>query len=76
MDLASARGAVPLIVVPQFGPEDAAERMLRRRILDETGLSYLWVELDPHWRLPWNWHPDPRAAHAIAVAIAARLRGR
>ena len=76
VDLASARGAVPLIVVPQFGPEDAAERMLRHRILDETGLPYVWVELDPNWRLKWNWHPDPRAAHAIAVAVAARLRGR
>jgi hypothetical protein len=76
VDLAFARGAVPLIVVPQFGPEDATERMLRHRILDEAGLSYVWVELDPNWRLPWNWHPDARAAHAIAVAIAARLRRR
>jgi len=76
VDLASARGAFPLIVVPQFGPEEAAERMLRRRILDETGLPYVWVELDPNWRLAWNWHPDSRAAHAIALAVAARLHGR
>jgi hypothetical protein len=76
VDLASARGAVPLMVVPQFGTEDASETMLRHRILDETGLPYVWVELDPTWRLAWNWHPDARAAHAIAVAIVARLRGR
>jgi hypothetical protein len=75
VELATARGAVPVIVVPQFGPEEAAERMLRRRILDETGLPYVRVELDPSWRIAWNWHPDPRAARAIAVAIAARLRG-
>jgi hypothetical protein len=74
VDLASARGAVPLIVVPQFGPEEAMEGTLRRRILDETGLPYVWVVLDPSWRLAWNWHPDARAAHAIAVAIAERLR--
>jgi hypothetical protein len=74
VDVASARGAVPLIVVPQFGPEDAAETMLRRRILDDAALPYVRVELDPAWRLAWNWHPDARAAHAIAVAIAARLR--
>jgi hypothetical protein len=74
VEAASARGAVPLIVVPQFGPEGAAETMLRRRILDEAVLPYVRVELDPAWRLPWNWHPDARAAHAIAVAIAARLR--
>jgi len=75
VDLATARGALPVIVVPQFGPEEAAERMLRRRILDETALPYVRVELDPSWRIAWNWHPDPRAARAIAVAIAARLRG-
>ena len=76
VELASARGAVPLIVVPQFGPEDAARTMLRHRILDESGLPYVWVGLDPTWRLAWNWHPDARAAHAIAVALVARLPGR
>ena len=76
VDLASARGALPLVVVPQFGPESAAETMLRRRILDEGGVPYVRVDLDPAWRLAWNWHPDARAARAIAVAIAARLRAR
>jgi hypothetical protein len=73
--LARARGAVPLILVPQFAPEGPVERILRRRILDETGLPYVWVELDPSWRVPGDSHPDARAAHAMAVAVAARLRG-
>jgi hypothetical protein len=76
VELARARGATPLIVVPQFGPEDQAERVLRRRILDETGLSYAWVELDASWRLPWDRHLNPRAARTIAAAVADRLRGR
>jgi hypothetical protein len=75
VNLARARGAVPLIVVPQFAPEEPAERMLRRRILDEAGLPYVWVKLDPDWRVPSDPHPDARGAHAMAVAIAARLQG-
>ena len=31
------------------------------------------VTLDPGWRLAWNLHPNARAAHAIAAAVAARL---
>jgi hypothetical protein len=75
-ELARAHGATPLIVVPQLGHEEPAEQMLRHRILDEAGLSYVWVEIDGAWRLPWDRHPNPRAAHAIAAAVAARLRGR
>ena len=73
VELARARGAVPLIVVPQFGAESPWERELRRRILAESGLPYVWVPLDPAWRIRDDGHPDARAAHAIAVAIAARL---
>ncbi|HEV2198974.1 MAG TPA: hypothetical protein VGR73_04075 [Bryobacteraceae bacterium] len=73
VNLARTRGAVPLIVVPQFLPEDPTERLLRRRILDETGLPYVWVGLDPSWRLPHDLHPDPRAAQAMAVAVATHL---
>ena len=75
-DLARGRGATPLILVPQFAQEEPVERMLRRRILDEAGLPYVWVELDPNWRIPDDHHPDPRAAHAMAVAIAGRLQER
>ena len=74
VDLARARGADALIVVPQFGPADQAVLALRRRILDETGLPYVWVELDTAWRLPWDRHPNAGAARAIAAAVAARLR--
>ena len=74
VNLARARRATPLIVVPQFTPEDPADQALRYRILDETGLPYVWVGLDPSWRLPGDLHPNSRAARAIAVAIVARLR--
>jgi len=75
VDLARARGAVPLILVPEFTPEDPTEEVLRHRILDDAGLPYVWVKLDPSWHLPGDSHPDSRAAHAMAVAITTRLRG-
>ena len=74
VDRARAQGAVPLILVPEFSPEDATEEVLRRRILDDGRLPYVLVRLDPSWRVPGDSHPDSRAAHAMAVAIAARLR--
>jgi len=73
VDLARARGAEPLIVLPQFGPESASEEMLRRRILDEAGLPYVQVRLNPSWHLLGDLHPDRRAAQAIAIAVAERL---
>jgi hypothetical protein len=76
VNLARARGAMPLIVVPHFGVEEQAERTVRRRILDETGLPYVWIQIDDAWRLAWDRHPNARAAEAVATAIAARLRGR
>jgi len=74
VQLARARGAEPLIVVPQFGPESPTEEMLRRRILDAAGLPYVHVQLDPSWHLPGDLHPDARATQAIAIAVAGRLR--
>jgi hypothetical protein len=76
VDLARARGAEPLIVVPQFGSESATDEMLRRQILDDTRLPYVHVILDPSWHLPGDLHPDSRGAQAIAIAVARRLRGR
>jgi hypothetical protein len=73
VNMARARGASPLIVVPQFGVEEQAERAIRRRILDETGLPYVLVEIDEGWRLSRALHPNSRAAHVIATAVAARL---
>jgi hypothetical protein len=75
VDLARALDAEPLIVVPQFGAESATDEMLRRRILDEAGLPYVNVKLDPSWHLPGDMHPDARGAEAIAVAVAERLHG-
>jgi hypothetical protein len=73
IELARALGAVPIIVVPQFTPEGSEEREIRNRVLDEAGLPYVWVELDASWRVSGDPHPDARAAHAIAVAIANKL---
>ena len=74
IDLAGSRGAVPLILVLQFTPEQPVEHELRRRIFDDAGLPYVWVQLDSSWRIPGNGHPDARATRAIAVAIADHLR--
>jgi hypothetical protein len=71
--LARARGAVPLIVVPHIGHEAMSEMSLRRRVVDASGAPYVFVEIDPAWHVPWDRHPDARAAHVIAQAIAARL---
>jgi hypothetical protein len=73
-EMARSRGATMVIVVPQFVPELPEEERLRHRILDDTGLPIVRVELDGTWRIPRDGHPDARAAHAIAEAIAARLR--
>ena len=74
VDLARARGAAPVIVVPQFSPEGPDERALRERILVDPDLPVVRVELDERWRIPGDGHPDARAARAIATAIATRLR--
>ncbi len=74
LDRAQARGAHPLIVVPQFGVEDPAERALRLRVLDEAGLPYVWIEIADGWRLSRSLHPNAGAARAIATAIASHLR--
>jgi hypothetical protein len=73
-ELVRAHGAMPLLVVLQFGNEDQVEQKLRRRILDEGGLAYSLIEIDSAWRLPWNRHPNARAARAIASAIASHVR--
>jgi hypothetical protein len=54
--MARKLGAVSLVVDPQFGPEGRAERMVRRRILDEPGIPYVQVVLDPAWHLNGDLH--------------------
>lgn len=75
-EMVQAHGATPLLIVLQFGQEEGPEQALRRRILDEGGIPYKFVDIDSSWRLPWDRHPNARAAHAIAAAIATDLRGR
>jgi hypothetical protein len=72
--LAQSRGAHAIVIVPQFGPDSAPERMLRQRVLDDGGLPYVLVPIDAAWRLAWDRHPDARAAHAMAVAVASQLQ--
>jgi len=74
-ELARAHGAIPLLVVLQFGHESKPEQMLRDRILDDASIPYIFVDIDSSWRLPWDRHPNARAAHAIATAIVNQLRG-
>ncbi len=71
--LARSRGAMPIILVPQLQPEDATERALRTRVLDEGHIPYLLVPLDPSWRLQVDRHPNARGAEAIARALADRV---
>ena len=71
--LARRRGATPVILVPQLRPETPVEAALRRRVLDEAGLPYVLVRLDPAWLIPRNRHPDARASRAMARAVAAYL---
>ena len=72
-ELARARNAAPLVIVPQFGVESEPEAELRHLILSGLDVPVAVIPLDPAWRLAWDRHPDARAAHAIAVAIAARI---
>jgi hypothetical protein len=73
-DLARARGATPLVVIPQFGREEETDRSLRRRVFDESGVPCVLVEINAAWRLSWDRHPNADAAKVIAAAIAERLR--
>ena len=72
--LARSRGAVPLIVVPQFEPEGRQERELRQRIIEESHVPYVYVPLDPDDRIEDDGHPDADGAREIAEAIADALR--
>ena len=74
VELARARAATPLIVVPQFGEESDVERMLRQRIINEADIPAVKIPIDSAWRLPWDRHPNAYAAEVMAQAIAARLR--
>ncbi len=76
MQLARARGATPLTVVPHFGPEARPDQDLRQRIFEGLDVPYVLVQVDSAWRLPWDRHPNAYAAHVIAARIAAQLAKR
>lgn len=73
--LVRSRGARPLILLPRFTSESPAEEALRQRVLEDLNAVSVRVDLDPSWTIPHDGHPDARAAHAMATALAARLRG-
>jgi hypothetical protein len=70
---ARARHAAVLILVPCFAPEQPTEAAIRRRVLDDAGLPYLQVMLDPRWRLAGDRHPDAHADRIMARAIVIAL---
>lgn len=74
--IARRRGAWALIVVPAFVPESRGEGIIRRRVLDDAGLDYVMVPLDPRLQIAGDRHPDGQAAALVASAIIARLRER
>jgi hypothetical protein len=63
-------------VVPHFGQEQPVDERIRRRIFDDAGVPYELVEIDESWHLPWDRHPDARAARLMATAIVHRLSQR
>ena len=73
VSLAKSRGAIPVVLVPQFVPENPAEQQIRLRVLGNIDLPVVSVSLDQHWRVPQDWHPNAHAAQVIATAIARRL---
>lgn len=71
--LAEARGATPLILVPELTPETREEAAIREAALG--GLPSLKVAIDPSWRLRNNRHPDARADARLAEAVGDYLEG-
>src|SRR5258708_38708205 len=72
--VARSRGAIPLIVVPEFGPELPRERELRQRILDDAHLPYVLVTLDEGDRVDNDGHPNAGGASKVAEVVADALQ--
>jgi hypothetical protein len=72
-NLAAARGARSVILVPRFGPEDRVEEALRHKILDGLEVPNVLIEIDPSWRVPGDVHPNAHAAHVLAEGVATQL---
>ena len=72
--LAKSRGAIPIVLMPQFVPENPAERQIRLRVFGDNDLPVVSVGLDQHLRLSDDWHPNAEAARMMAVALARYLQ--
>lgn len=70
-----ARGAKPIVLVPQMLPESDAEREIRSEVLDRAGIPYLLVPLRPQWRSPSHHHPTSAGAAALAGAVSKEIAG-
>jgi hypothetical protein len=71
---ARARDVPILLLIPTFMPEEPNEKLFRDTILQGTGIPHIVVPLDADWRLWPNFHPDARADHVMALAVASRLK--
>src|SRR5437879_2311522 len=71
-ELARAHGATPLLVVLQFGHEEQPEQMLRRRILDNADIPYVFVDIDSSWRLPSDRHPTEMDSSSTSCHVQER----
>ena len=60
--------------MPNFGEEEPKVRELRRRILDDAHLPYVFVRLNPDDRIENDGHPDGDGTRAMAEAVARALR--
>jgi hypothetical protein len=77
-ELARARGAVALFLVtnceaPCIAIGDDTPRIVRE-IFDAEHLSYVKVDMDPTWHVPYDVHPDVRGHRKIAAALGEALR--
>jgi hypothetical protein len=72
---AEARGARPIVLVPQYLPEEPVERRIREVVLDRAGIPYLLVPIPPRWRSPTHYHPTREGAAALAAAVSKAVTG-
>jgi hypothetical protein len=75
---ARARGAYPLVVLTNFGPncmpDETGRPSIEKRLLDGLGIDHVRVDLDLAWLMSSNRHPGARAARAIADAVTLALK--
>jgi hypothetical protein len=74
--LAGSRGALPLFVVPSFGPPQPLPEHREAFFVEATlpDLPYVLVDIDPQDAFPGDGHPNARGAARIAEVVASYLR--